>query len=344
MQSKKSIQTQGGLARAKSLSSERRSAIAKKAATDRWTADLPVASHEGKLPIGKSVVSCAVLENGERVITQSTFLLAIGRARTTRSGTGINSTGDQLPIFLQNKGFKPFILEETLLASKPILYRTKSGGKGMGYSAALLPAVAEVYLRFRDEILATKGSVPTSFQNYVKAADILIRGLANVGIIALVDEATGYQKDRAKDDLAKILEQFIAKELRPWVKSFPDEFYEQLFRLRGLHYPTYKVQRPQYFGRLTNDIIYARLAPGVLDELKKITPKDDKGRLKNHLHRRLTDEMGHPKLRELLASVVTLMKISKNYDGFHEILEQIHPRFNTQMRLPYESVKLNGKL
>jgi hypothetical protein len=96
-----------------------------------------------------------------------------------------------------------------------------------------------------------------------RQCEILLRGLARVGIIALVDEATGYQRDRAKDALAKILEAFIAKELQAWVQTFPVDFYEQLFRLRSLDYPAYSVKRPQYFGVLTHDIMYKRLAPGV---------------------------------------------------------------------------------
>ena len=98
-----------------------------------------------------------------------------------------------------------------------------------------------------------------------------------MGIIALVDEATGYQYQRKKRDLAAILEAFIAKELQPGIKTFPDEYYTQLFRLRGLEFPKDSVKRPQYFGTLTNDIVWKRLAPGVLTEMKKVVPKKRKG-------------------------------------------------------------------
>jgi hypothetical protein len=156
-----------------------------------------------------------------------------------------------------------------------------------------------------------------------------------VGIIALVDEATGYQRDRASDALSKILEAFIAKELQPWVKTFPDEYYEQLFRLRGLSYPSDTVKRPQYFGHLTNDIVYKRLAPTVLEELKKTTPKTPKGRLKNHLHRRLTPDLGHPKLREHMSSVVTAMKLSEDYEDFIKKLDSIHPRYDETISMDF---------
>jgi hypothetical protein len=248
------------------------------------------------------------------------------------------STVDQLPFFLQNEALKPFITDELAMSTTPVFFRTKASGKGVGYDARLLPRVAEVYLRFRDSMFATRGKVPTQYQKMVRAADILMRGLADVGIIALVDEATGYQRDRAKDALAKILEEFIAKELRPWVRTFPDEFYEQLFRLRGLNFPTDTIKKPQYFGHLTNDIIYARLAPSVLDELKKATPRDAKGRHKQQLFRRLTEDVGHPKLREHLASVITLMKLSKNYPEFHSLLDRIHRKYGHQLPMPLDDI------
>jgi hypothetical protein len=153
-------------------------------------------------------------------------------------------------------------------------------------------------------------------------------GFATLGIIALVDEVTGYQRDRAANALALILEKFIAKELQPWVQTFSNEYYEHLFRLRGLSFPKDSVKRPQYFGHLTNDIIYSRLAPNILDQLKKETPRTEAGRHKHQLHRRLTDDFGHPKLREHLEAVVAVMKLSDDYPDFIRKLDRVKPRFD----------------
>ncbi|MCA1799176.1 MAG: P63C domain-containing protein [Xanthomonadaceae bacterium] len=331
MSDPKDPRSKGGKERAKRLSSDRRSEIAKAAAIARWDGDKPQATHEGEFELGGSLVSCAVLPNGQRVITQATFLRALGRSRSPKAGTGILASSDQqLPFFLNADVLHPFVSEELRMSTTPVFYRTKNGGKGVGYDARLLPQVADVYLSFRDAQLQEKGAVPKRYENIVRAADILMRGLANVGIIALVDEATGFQRDRAKDALARILEQFIADELRPWVRTFPDEFYEELFRLRKLEFPRDHMavhKRPRYFGKLTNNIVYSRLAPGVLDELKRATPRAPNGGHKQHLHRRLTEEWGHPKLREHLASVITIMKLSENYDDFMRKLDRIHTRY-----------------
>ena len=326
----------GGIARAESLSPQKRQEIAKMASSARWDKDLPVTDYEGSFKLGgEKLIACAVLPNGKRVITQSTFLTSLGRSRSPKAGTGVLSTVDGLPFFLQAEGLKPFIPNELVESTTPIFYRTKTGAKSVGYDAALLPQVAEVYLRYRDAMLAEKGVVPKQYAHIVSAADLLMRGLANVGIIALIDEATGYQRDRARDALEKILEAFIAKELKPWVHTFPDEYYANLFRLRGLEYPRDTVKKPQYFGHITNDLIYRRLAPAVLEELKKSTPKDEKGRHKHQFHRLLTTDVGHPKLREHLAAVVTVMKLSDSYDQLIKMLDRTHPRYGETPRLPF---------
>jgi hypothetical protein len=47
---------------------------------------------------------------------------------------------------------------------------------------------------------------------------------ARVGIIALVDEATGYQEVRDHEALQEILKRYISEELLVWVRTFPMEF------------------------------------------------------------------------------------------------------------------------
>lgn len=85
---------------------------------------------------------------------------------------------------------------------------------------------------------------------------------------------------------------------------------------------------------LTNDIVYERIGPGLLEELKRQAKKDEK---KAQLHRRLTQEVGHPKLREHLASVVTAMKLSTDYKDFISKLNKVHPRFGDTLSLNLEA-------
>ena len=222
----------GGKARANKLSSSRRSEIARKAAASRW-ADLPIAvcatSEEHPLRIAHVELECYVLENGTRLLSQAGFLSALGRHRKA------NVRRERAPAILQGKAIRPFISEETLNKSAPIAFRTPHGSRASGYRAQLLPEVCEVYLKARDA-----NALPSNQLHVARQADILMRGLAHVGIIALVDEATGYQDVRAKSALSVILERFIAQELQAWVRTFPEDYYEGMFRLRGCN--TRKIQ------------------------------------------------------------------------------------------------------
>src|SRR5690606_187703 len=150
-------------------------------------------------------------------------------------------------------------------------------------------------------------------------AYVLIRGLAHVGIIALVDEATGYQQIRESDALQKILDRYIKEHAHRWAKTFPDEFWHKLITIKG--YPSYiALRRPAYVGHWVNDIIYDRLAPGIKKKLKEINPRSPKGHRKNKHHQHLTEDYGVPELRDHLSKVMVLMDASANKNEFERLL------------------------
>lgn len=311
----------GGVARAERLTPERRQEIARRGAAVRWAAKGDVrealaGSPDSPLRIADVEIECYVLDDDTRVITQASMLQALGRHR--RASGGMDDFDAQLPPVLQGKAIRPFIPTDVIELAQPISFRTPFGLRANGYRAELLPVFCEVYLAAR-----AAGALPPNQYRRAEQAEILMRGLARTGIIALVDEATGYQDVRTKDALSRILNAFIEKELQPWTRTFPPDFYKEMFRLRGVSYDPSSVKRPQYFGVLTNDIVYARLAPGVLDELKRV-----KQRPSTKLFQHLTANTGYPKLREHLGSVVTLMRLSKDWDDFKMKLEMIHPRYD----------------
>src|SRR5579884_771478 len=328
----------GGKARAEKLSADERKEIAVKAAHARWNraesgTDLPRETHIGVLTIGDKQLACSVLENGMRVFSGRALYTVMGASRRGDKRDP-SPGGARLPSFLDAKSVKEFISNDLMAAlSQPIQYRLKAGGgvAAFGYEATLLPKICDVILAAR-----AAGRLGKRQQPLATSAEILVRGFAHVGIIALIDEATGYQSERAKDALAQILEAFIAKELQPWVRTFPAEYYQELFRLRGLEYPKDTVQRPQYFGVLTNDVVYKRLAPGVLSELKKVIPRNDAGRPTAKYFQKLTTNIGYPKLREHLGAVVAIMQLSTNYHDFIDKLNRLRPRFGQQYLLPLE--------
>jgi hypothetical protein len=160
---------------------------------------------------------------------------------------------------------------------------------------------------------------------------VLVRALARVGVIALVDEATGYQETRARQELQQILNFYIAAELRPWTKMFPDTFFEEIYRLQGWEYRPGSAKRTPYVGKLINKHVYGELPPGVLDELRRRNPVTEKGyrRYKHHQH---LAETGNVHLDRQIVSVTTLMRISRDWNHFLELFQRAFPP--AQDRLP----------
>jgi hypothetical protein len=113
-------------------------------------------------------------------------------------------------------------------------------------------------------------------------AQILLDALADVAIIALIDEATGYQKRRAHNELQRILSAYIAPELLPWQRRFPISYYEQLHRVMGWRFYASSTARSAYIGKLTNRLIYDKLPPGVLQELRRRNPTDPVTKLRHY--------------------------------------------------------------
>ncbi len=329
-----SPQSKGGEARAKALTAKRRKEIGRKAANARWGVDLPKAQLEGEIPLGESAISCAIVGDETRVITQATFLRSLGRARSPKAGTGVLTTVDELPFFLSAEAFKPFISNEIMESTKPIFYISKSGGKGVGYDARLLPDVAEVYLRFRDHHLRESGEVPTRYAGMIAAADAVMRALAKVGIVALVDEATGFQDVRAKDALAKIFTEFLTEERRKWAETFPLEFYREIFRLRGWEWKPWTTKRPQVIALWTNDFVYDRLAPGLSEELRRLNPTVSRGQRSAKHTQWFNEERGHPKLKEHISGVSALLRASESWSSFRAALQRAYPKFGTNLELP----------
>src|SRR5690349_3107522 len=108
----------------------------------RWNKDLPEALYTGEIAIGDIRLTCAVLEDGTRVLTQSDMMRALGRARQAK-GRGFYDADENLPAFLTAKNLKPFIPDELYVNASQIEFRLASGHKAFGYRAELLPEVCE---------------------------------------------------------------------------------------------------------------------------------------------------------------------------------------------------------
>lgn len=287
----------------------------------------------GKLKIGGLELECAVLEDGTRVLSQRAFTKAVG---APSGGSAFNRRSEEgvanLPIFLAYERLKPFIDEDLAVSLvSPIEYVPKHGGRSaLGIKAELVPNVCDVWLKARDAGVLTERQ-----QSIARRADILIRGLAQVGIAALVDEATDYQPIRDKEALRKILDKYLRKEFAVWAKRFPDDFYKEMFRLRGWQWRGMRVNRPSVVGKYTNDLIYQRLAPGILEKLQELNPKDEKGNREGAHHSLLTDDFGVPALQHHLYATQKFMEASATWENFYRLMQRAFPKLNSNMVLNF---------
>lgn len=313
--------SKGGKARAAKLSPEERKGIAQQAAEARW-GPLPQAILDGSIIIAGREIACAVLESGKRLLTQETFLTAIGRAGKAKGGQGsIRLTGsvDGLPPFLAANNLQPFITDKLRESTTPIVFRSLRGNRAFGYDARLLPMVCEVYLKARDAEREGKKVLSQTQEHIARTCDILMRGLAHVGIIALVDEATGYQDIRTQRELNQILELYVQEELRPYLSKFPAEFFKQIYRLYGWQYKPGSTKRTPQVGKFINKYIYQELPPNVLPKLQELNPMTEKG-WRRWKHTQFLAETGNEHLDKQITAVTFIMKVSddiRDYDDKH---------------------------
>lgn len=167
-----------------------------------------------------------------------------------------------------------------------------------------------------------------------------MRALARVGILALVDEATGYQYQRENDALQVALKAFINEELLKWQKMFPDTFYYEIFRLNKWDYTVKGInKRPGVIGRWTNELIYKQLPKGVLDELKIKTPKSEEGNYTARFFQSLTPDIGHPALTAQIYKTIGLMNISNNWEDFKSHFNKMVDRTNGQTEINFDEIE-----
>lgn len=333
MEDEKDIQSLGGKARAEKLSKEARKEIASNAAQARWSREgiqYPQAKYgspDRPLKIGNMDIPCYVLDDGRRVITQAGMLLALEMS----AGTATKGGGDRLTNFATTKSIKPFVSDELMeMIKSPVRFRGH-GSLSYGYEATILAEICDAILACREA-----GDLNHQQEHIAKQAEILVRAFAKVGIVALVDEATGYQEIRNREALQEILKRFISEELLEWVRTFPTDFYKQIFRLKGWNWNDGRMS--PIVGSIVNDLVYSRLAPGVLEELKKRNPVTENGTRKNRHFQYLTADVGHPELTRHLYELIGMARpfSTGEWEKYYHLVNRTFPKMNSNLLLAFD--------
>jgi hypothetical protein len=271
-------------------------------------------SQKTPLVIGDLKIPCYVLEDGTRVLS--------GRGVQHALGFDKNVPGGMLGKLLNSPRLTPYLFPVKNKLNQQIQFALHNSGGiapvAYGYEATLLVDICHALIE------AHKAGTLTAHQTtYAEHAEVILKAVSKVGIIALIDEATGYQDVRKQDALKVIAEAYLSKERSAWEKCFPDEFYHQLFRLRGWTWSIAK--KPMKVGQLTKDLVYKRLAPGIVAELEFINPCRKKWKRKACHHQYLNDTLGHPALSQHLHALTVLMRSSPNWKTFYKMVQMALP-------------------
>jgi hypothetical protein len=334
----------GGRARANVLTDEERSEIARNASRARWgkagkviaereepdvreeeaeeshtpvVVELPFSMYPGTLQLGDAIVEVHVLNDGRRVIAQREVVKALRGTET--APTSLTRYLERLPTSDMAK-----------IASRTIQFRIPNlPSSAIGYEAELLIEICDMYLRARDEDLLRPSQLGLAAR-----AEIIVRACAKVGITALIDEATGYQKVRANRALQIKLQAFIAEEMQEWVRTFPEEFWHELARLEGIRYSPR--HRPLRWGKYVMRFVYDSIDPDIGKKLREINANP---RFRQNHHQWLR-EYGRDKLHRQLGGVIAIMRECKDMDEFRLRFSRVFDK-NPQLSFDIDWDELN---
>ena len=325
--------SKGGRARANVLTAQERSEIARDAARKRWLGagknaglqdnprktgssnhvveealsarpEMPARPHSllrGSLRIGDLELECHVLSHGQRVLTQREMVRVISGGRDS---SNLSRYLERNP--LTANGFAVVPIEFDVPGTSLVAH---------GYEATTLIEIAEKYLEARDQ-----GLLKGAQYRLAKNAETVIRACAKVGIIALIDEATGYQKLRQERELQLKLQAFIADDLQEWALMFPQEFWLELARLEGVRYSPRN--RPLRWGKYIMMFVYDAIDKDIGKELRERNPNPRYSRN----HHQWLKQFGRDKVHDQITRVVTIMRLCQDMDEFRQKFRQLFQR------------------
>ncbi|PIT41910.1 hypothetical protein BHC43_00145 [Snodgrassella alvi] len=284
--------------------------------------------YEGEIILGETVIPCYILEDGTRILSARKMQECLKMVEEAEEGK--QNSGTRLQRYLTQKSLRPYIYNnKPKNYFDPIECIKGTHQKINGYEATILADICEAFLEARKHIPLSPRQIIIANQ-----CEILIRAFARVGIVGLIDEATGYQYERERFELSKILNAYVSEEILKWQLTFTDEFYKEIFRLWSLPFiPKYIKNKPSFIGKLTTKYIYDQLPKGVVEKVKENVGKTANGNWKYKWHQSLTAEIGREHLKKQITEVTTLMSVSESKEQFDYLFNK---KYDQQPQLVLE--------
>jgi P63C domain len=287
---------------------------------DSQTTSSPYARWRGQIDLGGDLLDVYVLDGGQRVISLRATIKSIA---STDSGN--------LGSYIGSNNLKPFIDHDKIAGELLEFSIPGNPVKSLGLTTEHFELICRGYVR----ALYEKAQLTERQREIAIKCAVLTAGLTRTGLDALIDEATGYQYERAEDALQVKLRAFIADELRDWEKTFPDELWEEFGRLTkwsgALH------SRPKWWGKLVLELVYDTLDPDVARYLR-----DNKPPPGIHWHRQLSENVG---VRQLVSRCYEIVGMAKDCHDIRELRDKValhYGRHIVQLTLALPKPKPNG--
>lgn len=244
----------------------------------------------------------------------------------------LRRAGLQWPRFITQNTIWP-LLEQRLtpVSNLPFEFVLPDGDVvGLAFRAGLLLNICDAWID-----AAVAGETREQQGPMVAAAIRISRGLSEVGLTALIDEATGFQEQREPGDLQALLLRLVQAERTEWKRRFDAEFFIELYRLYNLPGDPRASRRPGCVAGMINFLVYDRMFPKLRPYIEARNPSDGKGQ-RRWKHHQYLSEIGRLALRKHLDIVMRLMKASRSKHQFEEFLAVVFPREHEQLTLGVE--------
>ena len=312
MSEEQNAQSKGGSARAAALTKTERKTIASNAAKARWEAarqearriedpsHIPEALCEGDLVIGSVDIECYVLDNLKRVITKRGMAKALG----------MKSEGGNVFMRAMNRKGLGSVIEGELRGKldNPLIFKPLTADLAHGYDATVLIDICDAIIEASKKNKDGQSRLGPNQETLAIQAEIIIRASAKLGIIALVDDATGFIADRRREQYKELFREFIREEASWYQSEFPDQLFDVIYKIYGLPRKADAKNHPQFFGKFIRKYIYEPLANSngaileMLDEKNPVVYASGGRRYK--MFQFLSDVVGLPALRSHIWQVI----------------------------------------
>ena len=275
--------------------------------------------------IGSVQIECYVLDNLKRVIHKRGMAKALG----------MKSEGGN--VFMRAMGRKGLgsVMGDELRSrlDNPLIFKTLTSDLGHGYDATILIDICDAIIQASKD-----NKLGPNQEDLAKQAEIIIRASAKLGIVALVDDATGFIADKRREQYKELFREFVREEIKLYDEpQFPDQLFNVIYKIYGLPRKADTRNHPQFFGKFIRKYIYEPLANSngaileMLDEKNPVVYVNGGRRYK--MFNFLSDVVGMPALKSHLWQVIGIGNSVKGKLQFERAFYNAFPIPQSQMDL-----------